>query len=117
MSSAKQDLTVQANGTESTIYATNGQQNVNFLKQMIGDSTEDPPWATWLTPLSYSNPQTQYSWPSSTWAIPAGKTYKFGVESSIHTGYQDWYNGSTSEFASRSRYWRTFISTYEANYD
>lgn len=102
---AVQHLSVQANLTQSSIPVSSGTQTEYFLKRVQGDSTTGPGWASWLTPISYSNPSVLYSWPSSGMSIPAGQTNYFGFEYDLETGSQDWQNGS--EEAHRNRYWKT----------
>ena len=73
------------------IAVANGSQAEYFLKRVSGDSpAHGPGWATWLTPLSYSNPSVTYAWPASINRIPAGKTYYYGYKYDLETGYQLW---------------------------
>jgi hypothetical protein len=94
------------------IAVANGSQAEYFLKRVSGDSpAHGPGWATWLTPLSYSNPSVTYAWPASINRIPAGKTYYYGYKYDLETGYQLWEKQSVQ--ASRNRYWKTQGSDVE----
>ncbi|HJP83887.1 MAG TPA: hypothetical protein VJ835_10325 [Fimbriimonadaceae bacterium] len=101
-----QHLSVQFNGTNSEIAVANGSQTEYFLKRVSGDSPANGPgWATWLTPLSYSNPSVTYAWPSTGMTIDPGKTYYFGYKFDLESGSQLWEKSSVEAF--RSRYWKT----------
>ena len=111
-------LTTQANNTGTQVATSGGTQVEYFLKQVVGTATSGPAWASWLTPLSFSNGSTAYVWPSSGFTqIPSHKTYQYGYKYSSETGSQDWESATEAPYdASRTRSWKTIISEIEIIY-
>lgn len=117
---AKVTMNVHSNSTANPItYSGPLSCSKTIKKNVVGHTTNDPGWASWLTPLhTYENTTTDnYPLNGGSVVIPAGQAYYVYHSYSLETGGQTWvYSSSLSAsihgtpsllppYAVRTRYW------------
>ncbi|CAN5514795.1 hypothetical protein BH11ARM2_BH11ARM2_36780 [soil metagenome] len=108
----------QTNNGSSFVYVTPGTWSTSFLQQVTGSTTEDPPWPTWLKPLSSGGQPLSLVYPTEAGArIYPTETYTLTVYYEHQEGSQIWSKppggGQGPQTASRARNWNTYTDKAE----
>ncbi|CAN5428430.1 hypothetical protein BH11ARM2_BH11ARM2_08660 [soil metagenome] len=110
----------QFNNTAYIVNVAGGTWNGSFIQKVTGSATEDPPWPTWLKPLSSGSQPVSLVYPTGLYQgalLNPGETYKVTVFYKHEEGSQIWSKppggGQGPQTASRERNWNTYTDKTE----